>query len=209
MTENLQRATRWASWVGQAIAWLLIVTGIAVTFGVQVPLIGSGFGSGLWLAFIGWFLNGAAVRSYRTVVIQDILEEVPVEGIMRRDPPTCTVECSVRRLVNDFIMQTDEQSFPIVENGARRLAGIVTLDDVRRVPRDEWDSKSIGEIMTPLQKLAFVSPEDDAADALAKLTSRDVRQLPVVKDGALVGLLRRRDIVKWLQLHSELGGFRG
>jgi CBS domain-containing protein len=50
-----------------------------------------------------------------------------------------------------------------------------------------------------------VGPDDDAAEALSKLTGRDVRQLPVVSDGELVGLLRRRDIVKWLQLHSELG----
>jgi CBS domain-containing protein len=49
-----------------------------------------------------------------------------------------------------------------------------------------------------------VSPREDANEAFEKLTRRDVRQVPVVQDGHLVGLLRRRDIVKWLQLHSEL-----
>jgi CBS domain-containing protein len=49
-----------------------------------------------------------------------------------------------------------------------------------------------------------VAPEEDAVQALEKLTSRDVRQLPVVRDGELVGLLRRRDLVKWLQLHAQL-----
>lgn len=58
--------------------------------------------------------------------------------------------------------------------------------------------------MTPVDQLV-VGPDDDAAEALTKLTGRDVRQLPVVSDGELVGLLRRRGIVKWLQLHSELG----
>jgi CBS domain-containing protein len=50
-----------------------------------------------------------------------------------------------------------------------------------------------------------VTPEEDAAEALNQLQVRDVRQLPVMRNGSLAGLLRRRDLVKWLQLHSETG----
>jgi Zn-dependent protease/CBS domain-containing protein len=205
ITENLRRATRWASWLGQGIAWLMIMAGIAMTFGVRIPFFGTGLGSGLWLAFIGWFLNNASAQSYQQVVIQDILEGVPVARIMRSDPPTCLADCSVGRLVHDHIMQSDDQSFPILEDGTRRLAGLVTLDDVRGVSRDAWDTTTVADIMTSVDQLVVVGPDDDAAEALSKLTGRDVRQLPVVSGGELVGLLRRRDIVKWLQLHSELG----
>ena len=44
---------------------------------------------------------------------------------------------------------------------------------------------------------------DDAAETLDKLAQRDVRQVPVVSGQMLAGLLRRRDIIKWLQLQSE------
>jgi Zn-dependent protease/CBS domain-containing protein len=205
ITEDLRRATRWASWLGQGIAWLMILAGIAMTFGARIPFFGTGLGNGLWLAFIGWFLNNASAQSYHQVVIQDILEDVPVARIMRADPPTCLADCSVRRLVHDHIMQNDEQSFPILENGTQRLAGLVTLDDVRGVSRDAWDTTTVADIMTPVDQLVVMGPDDDAAEALTKLTGRDVRQLPVVSGDELVGLLRRRDIVKWLQLHSELG----
>jgi CBS domain-containing protein len=50
-----------------------------------------------------------------------------------------------------------------------------------------------------------VTAARDAAKAMAQLQQRDVRQLPVMRNGSLVGLLRRRDLVKWLQLHSERG----
>jgi CBS domain-containing protein len=50
-----------------------------------------------------------------------------------------------------------------------------------------------------------VTADQDAAEAMAQLQQRDVRQLPVMRNGSLVGLLRRRDLVKWLQLHSERG----
>jgi len=202
LTNNLRRATRWASWMGQAIAWTMILAGIAMTFGMRIPYFGTGLGSGLWLAFIGWFLNSASVQSYRQVLIEDVLQGTPVMHMMRRDPPTCSANCSVSRLVHDHIMQSDDQAFPIVE--ASQLIGLVTLSDVRGVSREDWDTTRVLQIMTSVDDLITVSPDEDAAEALNKLNSRDLRQLPVVRDGELVGLLRRRDIIKWLQLRSEL-----
>jgi Zn-dependent protease/predicted transcriptional regulator len=201
-TDNLRRATRWASGVGQGIAWLMIVSGIAMAFGARIPFLGTGFTNGLWLAFIGWFLNTSSVQSYRQVVVQDILEDVPVERMMRAGPPTVLSHISISTLVHDHVMKTDDHAFPVLEGG--QLVGIVTLEDVRGVSRDAWDNTRVREIMTSAEQLVVVSPNEDAAEALNKLRQRNVRQLPVLSDGELVGCLRRRDFVKWLQIHSEL-----
>jgi Zn-dependent protease/predicted transcriptional regulator len=198
---NLRVATRWASAVGQAIAWLMIIGGISMAFGTQIPFFGTGLVSGLWLAFIGWFLNSASARSYQQVVVHDILEGVPVARMMRSDPPSCSPDCSVSQLVHDHIMGTDDHAFPVLDNG--RLLGIVTLDDVRKVSHDAWDTVTVREIMTPADQLTVVTADEDAAEALNKLTQRDVGQMPVLRNGQLVGLLRRQDLVKWLQLHAE------
>ena len=200
-TNNLRRATRWASWIGQGIAWAMILAGIAMIFGVQLPIFGSGFSSGLWLAFIGWFLHSSAVASYRQVVIQDILEGVPVVRMMRSNPPSVSPDISVDELVNDGIMGTDDHAFPVVKGG--RLVGLVTLEDVRTVPRSSWTDTSVRQIMTPADQIVSVTAEQDGAEALNKLRRRDVRQLPVMQNGSMAGLLRRRDVVKWLQFHSE------
>ena len=202
VTGELKRATRLAAGVGQAIAWLMILGGIAMTFGMQVPFFGTGLGGGLWLAFIGWFLNSASVQSYQHVVVHDILEGVPVSGMMRTAPPTCDPGCTVARLLHEHILGTDDQAFPVLDGG--RLIGLVTLEDVRGVRRDAWDTTTVRDIMTPANQLVTVTPEEDAAQALEKLTGLDVRQLPVVREGNLVGLLRRRDIIKYLQLHAQL-----
>jgi CBS domain-containing protein len=123
------------------------------------------------------------------------------------DPPTVGPDSTVSVLVHDHIMRSDDHAFPVVaEDG---LVGLVTLGDVRSVNRDAWDTTSVREIMTPADELLTVGPDDDAAEALNSLARRDVRQLPIVKDGRLVGLVRRRDIVRWLQLHSELGAGPG
>lgn len=203
ITGNLRRATRWASWLGQGIAWLMIVAGIAMVFGVQIPIFGQGLTGGLWLVFIGWFLNSSAIASYRQVVIQDILEDVPVQRVMRSSPPTVSSGITVDELVHDGIMATDDHAFPVIDDS--QLVGLVTLEDVRSVSRDNWDRTTVGEIMTGVGDLVTVTADDDAAEAMTKLQRRDVRQLPVMRNGSLAGLLRRRDLVKWLQLHSELG----
>jgi Zn-dependent protease len=198
---NLRSATRWASWLGQAIAWLMIVAGIAMVFGVHIPYFGTGLLNGLWLAVIGWFLRSASSQSYRQIVVHDILEGVSVERMMRTDPPTVPPDSSVSSLVHDHVMGTDEAGFPVMDGD--RLVGIVTLDDVRAIPRDEWETTTVRDVMTPSEKLVTVSPNDDGAVALDRLTQNDVRQLPVVNGGSLVGLLRRRDIIQWLQAHAE------
>ncbi len=201
ITDNFQRATRWASWIGQLVAWVFIIGGIAMVFGLNLPFFGTGLISGLWLAFIGWFLNSAAVQGYRQVVIEDLLEGVPVARIMRAQPPTVPATISLTDLVHDHIMGTDDHAFPVVDNG--HLVGLVTLEDMRKVAREGWDTTLVSQIMTPVEQLAVTTPEEDAEDALHKLTQRDVRQLPVLrKDGELAGVLRRRDIVRWLQVQG-------
>ncbi|HXG64365.1 MAG TPA: CBS domain-containing protein, partial [Blastocatellia bacterium] len=83
--------------------------------------------------------------------------------------------------------------------------GLVCLEDVRKLPRDAWNDALVSEIMTRADQLETVNSREDAGEALEKLARRDVRQMPVIQDGRLVGLLRRRDILKWLQLQSEFG----
>jgi Zn-dependent protease len=199
--DNLRRATRWASQTAQGIGWLMILVGISMIFGVQFPFLGGGVSGGLWLGFIGWFLNRSAVLGYRQVVVQDILEDVPVARMMRSNPPSVSPGISVAELVHEGIMVKDDHAFPVVDEG--RLAGLVTLEDVQAIPRTSWSRTKVREIMTPARQLVSVTAEEDAAEALNKLQARDVRQLPVMRNGSLAGLLRRRDIVKWLQLHSE------
>jgi Zn-dependent protease len=199
-TGNFRTATRWAARVGQAVAWLMIFTGIAMAFGVEVPFFGTGVVSGLWLAFIGWFLSSAARLSEQQVVIHDMLEGVPARRLMRSNVLAVPPMISVGELVYRYVMGTDEQAFPVLEGD--RLLGLVTLEDIRKVPREEWDTTTARDIMTPADQLAVVRPQDDAATALDKIMERDVRQVPVIADGRLVGLVRRRDIMRWLQLQA-------
>ena len=201
ITDNLRQATRWASYVGQAIAWLMITGGIAMIFGIRIPFFGEGLVNGVWLIFIGWFLNNAANRSYQQLVIKDVLEDVPVRQMTKRNPPTVSPDISIETLIENHIMQTDDHAFPVIRDG--ELIGIVCLDDVRRVSASERATKTVSDIMTPKSDLVTISPDDPANDALNEISKRSIRQLVVLQDGKLFGLVRRRDIVRYLQLQSD------
>jgi Zn-dependent protease/CBS domain-containing protein len=205
ISKSLVKATRWAAAIGQTIGWMMIVLGAALLFGVNLPLLGSGAISGLWLVFIGWFLNTASAQSYQHVALQNSLSGISVARLMRRDPPSVEPACTITCLVDNYAIRSDEQDFPVLDHNF--LVGIVTLDDVHRVPRDQWPRVRVDEIMTPQAELVTISPQEDASEAMNKLIQRDARQLPVVLENCeFLGLLRRCDIMRWLQLNQKAIG---
>ncbi len=200
-TGNLRMATRWASALGQVLGWLSVLVGLALVFGGRLPLLGTGVVNGLWLLFGGWFVAEAARRSVQRVRLRDLLRDVPVARLMRSAPPTAQANISIRSLVLDRVMTADEEAFPVLDGG--RLVGIVTIDDARRVPRYRWEAATVREVMTGLDRLVMTVRDADAATALDKMTAAGVGQLPVVQDGSLVGMLRRRDLIEWLQSRDD------
>jgi Zn-dependent protease/predicted transcriptional regulator len=192
-TGNRRKASLWASYAGRAFALLLIGYGVFAVFA------GGGLGA-LWYVLIGWFLYTAAHGSYGSVVAQEALQEVHVREVMRARPATVPGDATLAVLVQDYIMQSDERTVPVVDGD--QLAGMVSLEDVRKVSREEWNTVFVADIMTPAEKLSTLRPEDNAVDAFQEIASRGIRQIPVVQGGHFEGVIRREDLMKWLSLHA-------
>jgi CBS domain-containing protein len=200
ITGNLRRATRWATAGGQGFAWLLMGTGVLMLFGLHVPLLGGGPIGGLWLMFIGWFLNNAALMSYRQLLVKETLEDVPVARIMQTRFTSVGPAIPISELVDVHLMASGQRVFPVEEDG--RLLGMVCLRDLRKAERSAWERITARDIMTPASDLVSVSASQDASEALTMLAQLNVNQLPVLEHGKLVGLLRREDVLKWLSVHE-------
>lgn len=203
MTGDLIRATRIAATVGQVLAWSLILTGLVMAFGVAVPFFGRGLVGGLWLVLIGWFLSAAARASYQQVLIERLLEDVQVRDLMLSHPQMVFPEMTVQNLVDRYMMRSDQRAFPVVEED--QLLGLVCFEDVRRLSRGMWQEKRVSEVMTPVEKVETVEPEDDAIEAVRRLSRLDVAQIPVVERGRLVGLFRRQDFMRWIEISNTRG----
>jgi Zn-dependent protease/CBS domain-containing protein len=201
-TGDLHVATRWASGAGQAIGWLFIFLGVAMVFGAQVPFFGRGLVAGMWLAFIGWFLSSAAAASWRRQLVHEVLEGVTVSRLMRPSPRPVRGDLDLETFVQEWLMRSDERAFPVVDE-EMHLAGLVTVADVRALPRAAWPTTRVADVMARAEKLVVTSPREDLAEAMDKLARADVSQLPVMDGPQLVGMLTRTDVARWIELHAQ------
>jgi hypothetical protein len=75
ITHSLRRATLVAANIGRAIAFLFIIAGVW-------QVLTGNFGNGLWIAFIGWFLESAASAQVQQQMVHDLLADHRVSEVM-------------------------------------------------------------------------------------------------------------------------------
>lgn len=196
VTGNARRATQAATLLGQVVAFGLMGWGVFL-------ILSGAFFNGLWLIFIGWFLQNAAASSYAQANVQEALRGMAVGEVMTRDCPLVSGGLSLQQLVDDHILTGQQRCFFIADHGLPR--GLLSLTDVARVPRAQWSRVTAEQVMKPWADVVHVAPETDLLAALLRMDDARVAQVPVVKNGELVGLLSREHVLHYIRLRSELG----
>jgi len=196
-TGSLRKATRIASdtgkWVGVGI----------ILLGLFLILTGNLTG-GFWFVIIGIFLRSAAEGGYQQVVMKGALEGVKVKELMSRGAISVQPSLRIDRLVEEFYLTHKHITYPVTEG--ERIVGIVTLKQVKEVPRDEWPEKFVRDVMVPIRDEIMINPDGEAVDALQRMIQTGEGRLPVVKDGKVVGMITRRDILNLLEIKTDLIG---
>jgi Zn-dependent protease/predicted transcriptional regulator len=195
-TGSLRRGTEIAVTVGQIVAYGFLLWGF-------VMVLGGDFFRGIWTAAIGWFLQGAGQASLQQVILEQRLRRLRVADILRPDPSAVPADLPVGDLIEHYLLPANRRAMPVTDDG--RLAGIITLSDIRHVPPQERASTPVGKVMGGRDGRITVRPTDPLTTALEALSRGDHEQVPVVDDGRLVGMLTRADIVRQIQLREELG----
>jgi Zn-dependent protease/predicted transcriptional regulator len=195
VTKDYTRATKIASYAGRFFAYALIFVGVWQAFN------GNWVG-GIWTAFIGWFLLSAARESYTQVAVRSTLTGVRAGDIMTQDVPTVERNISVDDYVHE-VLRTGRRCH--VVTGAGRPVGLVTLASARALPREEWANTSIQAVMMPFDRAHCATPDEPALGVLQRMQTEDINQMPVVADGAIVGMIARDTILHVLQTRLQLG----
>jgi len=157
----------------------------------------------LWIAFIGWFLNGAAESSKQQATLGQLLSGVKVRDIMTGECPVMDGAVSLERFVDEQVRRAGRRCVLVTENQA--LRGMMTLHNVRTVPREDWSRRSVAEVMTPVAELQRARLEEDVWSLLQRMDEGDVHQVPVTDDGHLVGLITREHLIRYVRTRLELG----
>ncbi len=195
-SRNLTRATRIASNVGRAVGFVLIFIGIWFIF------TGNWF-NGIMLALIGWFLESAAVGSYRQLLMQEMLKGHVASEVMSGDCAVVPPDMTIDHLVNGNILTSGRRCFPV--GSGSEIMGLMTLHNVKEVPRDQWTTETVKEAMTPFDKLKWVRPDEELSSVLRILTQDNINQVPVVQDNKIIGMVSRENLLNFVHVRSRLG----
>jgi len=198
ITGSYARATRIASMSGKVIAYGMILGG--AFYAVKINLL-----DGLWLAFIGWFLLTAAQESYTQVAVREALAGLRAADVMSLDLPTVPRDISLEEY-GHAVLRTGRRCHLVAGNG--RLAGMMTVHALNRIPREEWSHTSVQAAMLPLDKVRWAAPEEPVLTLLDRMQSEDINQMPVLQsepDPHVVGIVSRDSILRVIQARMEIG----
>ncbi len=194
-TGSFRRATRIAGGVGEMFGYLLM-------FGGVVYLLSGFVWNGLWFMFIGWFLLGAARGESQNLQLETILGKLRARDVMHGDYVTVSPGTPVQSVVDDYMLDRGERAVMVANDGA--VAGILTVTDVSRLPREQWASTPAQRLMTPREKVLTVGGETPAIEVLLLVSKKRLNQVPVLEGGRMVGLVSRRELLDRLHLAEEL-----
>ncbi|MGD1119678.1 MAG: site-2 protease family protein [Dehalococcoidales bacterium] len=194
-TGSLSKATDIAGRVGQFFGWAFI--GVGIYFMIWVS-----FFSGLWIAFIGWFLNSAADASRKEITLRERLSHFKVKDLINPNIETIKPETTVSDMVMNVFRRQPGRAVPVCRDN--KLSGIVTITDVKKVPQDKWSDTPVSQIMTS-SPLYTVVPEDNLNTAMQFIAQHDVNQVLIKENDKCAGILSRADIIRFIQMSHELG----
>jgi Zn-dependent protease/CBS domain-containing protein len=193
---NLKSATRIASNIGRAVGFIFIFIGIWFIFT-------GNWINGILLALIGWFVESAAVGSYQQLLMQEMLKGHVVSEVMSSDCAVVPPDMTIDQLVNGNILASGRRCFPV--GSGSEIVGLMTLHNVKAVPRDQWGTETVKEAMTPFDKLKWVRPDEELSSVLRILTQDNINQVPVIQDNKIVGMISRENLLNFVNVRSRLG----
>lgn len=206
-TGDADRATRVAAGAGVALGYGLVLLGIARAF------TGS-FTNGLWLVFIGWYLQSMAEQYRRQTAARALFSGLRVGQLADTAPAYVRPDDRLDRIAMDIVLTRGVRTLPVLEAerepetvpGPRGdgFLGLLTLANIVAVPRDRWPAVTAAEAMVPAAQLHAVRPEDPVEEAVRLMGDRDVNQVAVLQDGRFYGLLNRSTVLRRLEIRSAL-----
>jgi Zn-dependent protease len=198
---DVEEASRVARKLGIGISYMLS------SFGIFSALWWGEYLTGLWMIVVGFFIRNVAEgdRKARRIDLQQATAATERAVARWRRPGTVGAVMSfpavavlpdfkVSRFIDEILTRHKHSTFPVAVEG--RLHGIVDLKKLREVPREEWDGRTIRDVMDPVSEGLFISVQASLDHAARKLRASPSGHLAVIDpDGCLIGYLSASDVV--------------
>jgi CBS domain-containing protein len=92
--------------------------------------------------------------------------------------------------------------YPVVEGGT--VTGIITLQDLKAVPREEWHRLTVGRVMQPQTQENSIAADAPVKQALNQMNMLGLSRLLVLDKESMVGIITLKDLLEYLALKKEV-----
>ena len=180
-TGDIKQATRLAGICGMLIAAILIIFGVYMAI---APTFRSYF-MGFWSVLVGLFLFDAAYSVVKHVRgrIRNIVSEA------MSAPFSIEPDLLISHLIDSVLPLHRQVAFPVAQKD--RLHGMLSLEDLKSLPRERWHLTRARDVMRPIAPRFFVEPNATLDYAQELMKRNGIGSVAVVgKTGELVGFLQ-------------------
>ena len=195
---NRQRGVHNAVRVGRVFAFLMIALGALELFLGDVA-------SGIWIAFIGWFLLSAAASEETGGNIRTLLKTVPVSAAMRSPVVTIPDWVTVEQFLDSVAPNHAFTTYPVHEPSGK-LTGVVRLSELVRMPAAERAQKHLKDVARPIAEVPTTNPREDLSSLIQRVGSGLEQRVLVFENGGLVGIVSPADVARVLAFKQAQSG---
>jgi Zn-dependent protease len=216
---DYDQSTKIAVRIGTAISYVFMAIGF-------ITMLSGSFIGGMWLLFIGWFLNSGAQSYLEQHQLSTALSGVYLKDIMNTSYVSVKPEITVNELLNNYFNVYRKSEFPVVvecgeDATGNELLGAVTAKQALKVPEHSRDKIKVEEIMVPKDELIVTSSNRPADDALRRMFRENksrvficdedkeegkrikLEQVKKQRGQKLVGLISKTDILNVAKEREE------
>jgi Zn-dependent protease len=183
-TGSRAKGTRFAATLGQGFGIFLIAAGLGYFLAYQ-----GDFLSGVWLAFLGFILRGAARGAMAQTEVTSKIEGISVADVMDREPVAIPEGASVEQALDEYFLRYRWPWFPVVD-AAQRFIGLLDRGTADQVPAVERASSKVHDVFAP-DSGSIAVQEDTPLEAI--LRNESLRRLGAVvatdAEGHISGVL--------------------
>ncbi len=194
ITKNYKQATTIAANSGRFFGFLFIMFGVFQIFQNNVY-------AGLWIAFIGWFLESAAISQVQRQALNDLLFGHHVHEALSNDFGIVYPESNVQEIIDNHFIGANRRNLLVKDENI--IIGFLTPRQINSISINDRQNKTVKDVMLPLEDIIKINPNESLLDALKVRDENDATEIPIIENGNCIGILNHKSILQFIfELHK-------
>lgn len=199
ITKNYKQATTIAANAGRFFGFLFIMLGVFQIFQNNVS-------EGLWILFIGWFLEIAAMSQIQRQTLNGLLSGHQVREALSNDYGIVYPDSTVQEILDNHFVGANRRNLLVKDNNI--IVGFLTPGLINSISIKNRQNKTVKDVMIPLQDTNKINSTEPLLDALRSINENDMRVVPIIENGNCIGILNSSSITQFIFELQKLGALK-